>query len=210
MKKKLLLVGGGGHCASVLDAAIRSDAFDEIGIVDCDISEFVGMPIDVVGSDNELKSLYQQGWNYAFVSVGSVGNTALRRKLVEKITNEGFIIPIICDPSAQISDYADIGKGTFVGKNAVINSRSLIGDFAIINTSAIVEHDCTIGDYVHVSPGTTICGNVCIGEDSHIGANSTIIQGIKIGKSCIIGAGAVVIHNILDNDKEVGNPSHKI
>ena len=34
MNKKILLVGGGGHCQSVLDSLLELDQFSAIGIID--------------------------------------------------------------------------------------------------------------------------------------------------------------------------------
>ena len=39
MGNKLLLIGGGGHCHSVLDSIISSGKYDEIGIID-EINDF--------------------------------------------------------------------------------------------------------------------------------------------------------------------------
>ena len=36
MGKKLLLIGGGGHCRSVLDSVLAANAFEGIGIIDPD------------------------------------------------------------------------------------------------------------------------------------------------------------------------------
>lgn len=207
--KNILLVGGGGHCASVADALIKTGNYKKIGIVDTK-EESLFDEIPVVGTDDDLPELQKAGYNYSFISVGSIGNVILRRKLFSLVLNLKFEIPNIIDPSAEISQHATLGKGIFVGKNAVINAQSNIGDAAIINTGAVVEHDCEIGAFAHISPGATLCGNVKIGTDSHVGAGSVVIQGLHIGKRVIIGAGTVVIHDIEDDCTVVGNPGKVI
>lgn len=207
MKKKLVLIGGGGHCKSVLDTAVRMNCFDEIVITDPNIE--LGKHIwghIVVGSDDCLEELYQRGFKYAFITVGSINYNPLRKKIAEKISSLGFVFPVIHDPSALISDTAIIGDGTFIGKNVVINAETIIGKHCIINTNAVIEHECYIGDFSHISVGTILCGAVNIGENCIIGSNSTVIQCLHVGNNSVIGAGSVVITNIPSNCTAVGVP----
>ena len=207
MANNLVLIGGGGHCKSVLDAAIKMGLFDEIVITDSDIeagTEIFGCK--VVGTDDELPRLRSEGFNNAFITIGSIESTALRRKLVEKIEKLGFKFATIIDPSATISEHAFVGSGSFIGKNVVVNADAVVGSHCIINTGSIVEHECKVGDFTHISVGSILCGNTEIGEDSLIGEGSTIIQGIKVGSHSIIGAGSVVVKDIHSNAKAYGNP----
>ena len=203
--KRLLLIGGGGHCKSVLDCALSMACFDEIGIVDRDLL-VSALGIHVVGSDDDLPRLKNEGWTDAFVSVGSIGDTNLRRRLYQIIKDLDFVIPTIIDPSAVVGRKTEIGEGVFIGKQAVINAGASIGVCAIINTGAIIEHDCRIGAFSHISPGGILCGQVIVGDDSHIGAGTVVRQSISIGDNTLIGAGSVVIKDVPNNSKAYGNP----
>ena len=212
MGKKLLLIGGGGHCHSVIDSVINVGIYNEIGVVAKDQDNYNALKDDtllapyLVGTDENLTKLFESGWNCAFITLGSVGNTGGRRILYRNLSDLGFEIPIIIDPSAVVSCWATIEKGVYIGKRAIINAGSKVGACAIINTGTIVEHDCVIGNFAHISPGTTLCGQVSIGNDSHIGAGSVVRQCINIGLSSMIGAGSVVVKDIPDNVKAYGNP----
>lgn len=209
MKKKILLVGGGGHCHSVLDSLLSLDEYDEIGIVEREGVSNIGSPflgIYVVGTDGDLPQLFSEGWNEAVVTLGSVGNTAGRRKIYKHLEEIGFKLPVVIDKSAVIARDVMIEDGAYIGKNTVVNSGSSIGVCAIINTGTIVEHNCEIGDFVHISPGATVCGNVTIGSDSHIGAGTTVIQQISVGHHTLVGAGSVVVRDIPAGVKAYGNP----
>lgn len=212
MENKLLLIGGGGHCHSVIDSVLSAGLYTEIGVVAKDQDNYNELKDDVllapylVGTDESLRKLYESGWNFAFITLGSVGNTKGRRALYKTILELGFEIPIIIDPSAIVSTKATVEKGVFIGKRAVINAGSKVGSCAIINTGTIIEHDCIIGDFVHISPGATLCGQVSIGDDSHIGAGSVVRQCINIGSNSLVGAGSVVVKNVPDNVKAYGNP----
>lgn len=212
MDKKILLIGGGGHCHSVLDSLISSKRYEQIGIVARDANNYYELKNDtliqeyLVGTDSDLPSLYSQRWSCAFVTLGSIGNPSGRIRIYGDLKKIGFSVPIISDLTATVSQSSDINQGVFVGKKAVINAGSSVGECSIINTGAIVEHDCDIGAFCHVSPGAVICGNVKIGDNSHIGAGALIRQGIVIGKNVLIGAGSVVVKNIPDNVTAYGNP----
>ena len=135
MNKNLLLIGGGGHAKSVIDSLSFSKAYNKIGIVDN--SQEIGSSIngiEVVGKDANLKKLRHEGYTHAFVTVGSVGSTVLRRKLTNLILENDFLIPNIIDKTANISDLANIGYGNFIGKFTIINANVKIGNNNIMNS----------------------------------------------------------------------------
>lgn len=207
MIRKLLLIGGGGHCKSIIDSLIGCNTYVRIGIVEKsrnNYSPILGIP--VVGIDEDLEKLKRKGYTDAFVSLGSIGNPSSRKKMFGLISSLGFDIPNIIDNSAVISRKSTMGRGLFIGKHAVVNVGSVLGDGVIINSSATIEHDCTIGAFAHVSPGVVLCGNVTIGEDAHIGAGSIVRQQVKVGKNAIVGMGSIVLHDVPNSMIAYGNP----
>ncbi len=205
MSKKIVLIGGGGHCKSVLDTLLRNNEYDEIVITDNDI------PVDtqimgcrVAGNDDVLPNLLASGFADAFITVGSIKSTKLRHILFEKANNIGFNLPNVIDKSSVVSDYAKLGNGIFIGKCAVVNADATIGDAAIINTCSVIEHECSVGAFSHVSVAAKLCGNVKVGNDSLVGAGSVVIQGVEIGNNAIIGAGSTVITDVEDSSTRVG------
>lgn len=208
--KKILLLGGGGHCKSVLDTLYKISLYDEIGVID--IPQAIDSKIldtKIIGSDNDLQSLYEEGYQNAFITVGSIGNPSLRIKLYHQLEKIGFHIPNVIDPSAIVSPYIKIGSGNFIGKNAIVNADAIIENGTIINTSSIVEHDCKVGSFAHLSPNSLICGNVTVGENVHIGASATVIQNVEIIDNAIIGAGSVVVQSISEEGIYYGVPASK-
>lgn len=205
--KRMLLVGGGGHCRSVLDCLRRIGTYETFGIIDQEgtlHSSRFGVPI--TGSDADLPELFAGGWTSAVIALGSIGNPERRQALFERLKIIGFSLPPVVDPSALIGYEAIVKEGAFIGKGTVVNVGAQIGCCAIINTGAVVEHDCTIGNFVHVSPGCTLCGGVAVGENTHVGAGSVVRQQVQIGRNCLIGAGSVVVSSIPDGAEAYGNP----
>lgn len=201
----LVLIGGGGHCKSVLDSLYTNNQYDNIVILDAQLKKnSTIMGVQVFGGDESLAYLYKHGYKNAFISVGSIKTCEIRKKIYSNAKNIGFNFPSIIDSTAAVSDFSKISQGVFVGKNAVINAGAIIDSFSIINSGSIVEHDCKIGEFCHVSVGAVLCGNVMVGNESFIGANSTIIQGKVIGKNTVIGAGSQILHNVPDGNTVYG------
>ena len=190
------LYGAGGHCKVIIDIIDslekRVDAvFDD----NINISSILNIPV------SQWKIEYQTQHKNILISIG---NNKIRKKISETIT-ANFISLI--HPSAIVSKYATIGKGTVVMANAVINAGATIGKHCIVNTAAVIEHDCILEDFVHISPNTTITGSVTIGEGTHIGAGAIVLPNIKIGKSVTVGAAAVVLKDVPDFATVIGNPA---
>lgn len=207
MGYKLVLVGGGGHCKSVLDTVLSLHKYDEIVITDGAAKAgdtILGIP--VVGDDSYLPELFDKGFTDAFITVGSVGNTFVRRKIYANLKKIGFNIPNIIDKTAVVSESAVLGEGNFVGKNAVISVLARVGNNCIINTAAVVDHECKVGDFVRVSAVGVLCGGVTVGDDTHIGAGTTVRHQITIGKNSLIGIGSTVVKDIPDGVVAYGNP----
>ena len=83
--ERLLLVGAGGHCRSVIDSIDREYYFD---IVIVDVPEMVGrevFSIPVVGTDTDIDSLFADGYRLAVLTVGSVGHPDKRIYLSRKM-----------------------------------------------------------------------------------------------------------------------------
>jgi sugar O-acyltransferase (sialic acid O-acetyltransferase NeuD family) len=205
--KKLLLVGAGGHCRSVIDSIDR-EYYSDIVIVD--VPEMVGrevFSIPVVGTDNDIDSLFADGYRLAVISVGSIGHPDKRIDLSRKMKKIGYQFPSVIDPTAIISkSNTFIEEGVFIGKGVIINTGVRIGSFSIINTGSIIDHDCIMGQFVHISPGVRMSGGIHIYDNVHIGIGSTLVQSISIGKNTIIGAGSVVISDIQDDVTAFGVP----
>src|SRR5690625_2724902 len=211
MNKKILLIGGGGHCSSVLDSLLETKEYSEIGIIDKKEKlghKILGVPI--IGSDEDLPNFYQSGYKYAFITLGSIGDTSLRVKLFKNLEKIGFLIPNIIDKTAVVSKRTNIENGIFVGKKTIINAGTSVQKGSIINTGSIIEHDNEIGEFSHIAPGVVLCGDVVIGQNTHIGARAVIRQQVKVGSNTMVGTGSNVLTDIKSNVVAYGNPCKEV
>jgi len=206
-KKKIILIGGGGHCKVVISILKKLDKFEIAGIVDNYKSGSLISGIKIIGTDDDLRDIYKSGIHNALITVGSIKDNTKRYRLFKMAREIGYNFPVIISPEAIVDESVKIDEGTVIMQGSIINIDSSIGKNCIINTGAIIEHNCKIGNHCHIAPGAHISGAVNIGELSFTGIGATLIQAIKIGKNVIIGAGSVVIKDIPDNVIAVGNPA---
>jgi sugar O-acyltransferase (sialic acid O-acetyltransferase NeuD family) len=189
--EKIIILGNSGHARSLTDAIERQGKYKIAGYVVNDETE-TKLNYPIIGKDCDLQGIFNSGINKAAMGIGYLGKSDIRERLYIQLKNIGFKLPVICDPSAIISENTVIGEGAFIGKGAIVNANARIGNMCIINTGAIVEHDCVVDDFSHIAVGTVLCGGVKVGKSTLIGANSTVIQEINIPDKSIIGAGMTI------------------
>lgn len=190
--ENILLVGFGGHARSVADCIERRHKYRILGYTDVESRD---SKYKYLGTDTVFKEYFEQGVRNAALGIGYIGKGVLREQLYEKLKDIGYNLPIICDPSAIISENAQIGEGTFIGKGAIVNTKAQIGKMAIINTMALVEHESIVGDFCHIAVGAILCGQVKVEKGVFVGANATILQCMNIPSGVIIPAGEIVRRN---------------
>jgi len=190
--KSIILIGGGGHCKSVIDVIEQEGQFEIAGIVDK--TRGLGFDIlgySVIGDDSDLDDLAKK-YQYALVTVGQIKSPLLRIRLYELAEKSGFILPSIVSPRAYISKYSMVGKGTVIMHDVFINANTKIGDNCIINSKALIEHDCSISNHCHISTNTTINGGVKVESGCFIGSGVTTKESIIIGENSFIKAGSLI------------------
>jgi sugar O-acyltransferase (sialic acid O-acetyltransferase NeuD family) len=205
MTKELAIVGASGH-----------------GKVIADIAEQLGFTVKFYDDAYPAKS-HIEHWpihgtcadlikvtNTCLVAadvVVAIGNNDIRLQKILLLHQNNFNLITLIHPTAIISKYATIAKGTVVFAGAVINAFAKVGQGCIINTSAVVEHDCKIGDFTHICPNAALAGGVTVGTKSWVGIGSQVRQLITIGDNCLIGAGSTVVKNIPNNVTAFGSPA---
>lgn len=195
----LLLVGGGGHCKSIIDVIENSSRFTVRGIVQPKTNEntsLLGYPI--LGEDADIPELLSNG-NDALVTVGQIKTPDIRKRLYDLMIRLKASLPVLVSDKSYVSRHSELGNGTVVMHGAIINAAARINVNTIINSMALIEHDVMIGEHCHISTGTRVNGGVQIGDGSFIGSGVIIHQGIRIGTKCIISAGSVVSKDLPDN-----------
>ncbi len=203
--KPLILVGGGGHCKSVMEAA-ESAGYSILGVLD--MPENVGKSIlstKVIGTDDDIPAYVDKA--EFLITVGFIKNPAIRIKIYNRIKEAGGKLAIVVASTAYVSKYATLGEGTVVLHQAFVNADAKVGCNVILNTSTNIEHDAVIGNQCHISTGTMVNGECCVGERCFIGSQSVLANCITVGDDIIVSAGSFVRKSITEKGIYAGNPA---
>ncbi len=190
MKEKIVLIGGGGHCHSVIDVIEAQGNYEILGIVD--VKENIGKKVlgyEIIGCDDDLQTIFKN-CNNAVVTIGQIKSNQIRVQIYNKLKQIGFKLPVIISPLAYASKHSFIGEGTVIMHHALINANAKIGKNCIINTKALIEHDCVVEDNCHISTGAILNGGVVVKENSFIGSNAVSKEYIIV--SGFVKAGSIV------------------
>jgi len=189
MNKSVVIIGAGGHGKVIADIVLSSGDI-VAGFLDdrCKEKSICGFPM--LGRISN----YKKYKDYSMFIV-AIGNAEIRQKIVLELFDVRWYTAI--HPTAIISRIeTNIGYGTAIMANAVINPGTSIGNHCIINTGAVVEHDNVIEDYVHISVGAKLAGTVYVCKYTWIGIGAVVSNNLKICESCVVRAGATVVENI--------------
>lgn len=193
---RLVLIGGGGHARSCVDAIGSAEGIEIVGILER--PEFVGtrvLGVPVIGTDDDIPDLVKDGTAF-LIAVGQIGTPEPRQRLFSRLKGLGARLPAIVAPTAYVSPHARIGEGTIVMNMAVVGPSASIGDNCIVNSRALVEHDVAVGDHCHISTGALINGSCRIGSGVFVGSGAIVRDGVSIAEGTFIPMGARITRDI--------------
>jgi acetyltransferase EpsM len=204
---RLLIIGAGGHAHVVADAIGRLARAGEnlsiVGLLD-DAPSLHGTTVlgcPVLGSTATIGGIAHDA------CVLAVGNNNVRRELFARLQEAGERFATIVHPTAVVGGGVEIGAGTFVAAQVVLNPLARVGDNVIVNTAAVIEHHCVVGDHAHVAPGARLGGQASVEEGVLVGIGATVMPGCSVGAWSTVGAGSVVHRPVAPNCVVVGVPA---
>jgi UDP-perosamine 4-acetyltransferase len=191
-RRKLILLGAGGHAKVVLEA-LNSSGITPAACLDPDArlhgTALLGVPVE--GGDERLAG-HPPASAALVLGVGAPRPGKLRKALFERYRAQGYAFPPVVAASALCAESVTLGAGAQVLTRAVVHPGSSVGENAIVNTGAIVEHDCAVGAHAHIAPGVVLCGGVRVGAEAFVGAGAVLLPGVRVGRGALVAAGVVV------------------
>ena len=207
MKKNIYVLGVGHNTPVFIDYALDSGyTIGGLYHYSSDYNTAIDCGYEILGSFDDLFAMDIAGKNFLL----SMGDMKIRKKLTEKILNNGGLLPSIIHPSAVISRYADISKqGVVIGPFSNIQANTIISSNTIILSGVIICHNNTIGSYCFIADGaligayTVIENNVFFGQ----GALSISDKVRNIKKHTIVGARALLTNSTQEDSIMYGLPA---
>jgi len=196
----LLILGAGGHAKTLIDLVRQTHHYSLIGLVADPLPptpDVLGVP--VLGGEELLPNLHEQGFRLIANGVGSPHRNRTRQEIFVRLADYGFTCPTLVHSRAAVEPSAVLGPGVQVLGMAFVGSHVRVGFGAIVNLGAIASHDCVIGDFAHVAAGAVLSGCVEVGTGALIGAGASVASGVKIGEWAQIGMGAQIEADVPPN-----------
>jgi len=191
-KKEIILIGGGGHCKSVIDVIETEGKFQISGIIDIPEkkgSEVFGYPI--IGTDDDIEALAKKIGNF-FITLGFVNPDNKRFELYSKVKRMNIMLPVIVSPFAYVAKDVKIGEGSIIMHHVLLNRNCEIGANCIINNKALIEHDAIVENHCHIATAAVINGGVKVGQKSFVGSGAVTKQNVIIPHNSFIKANSIV------------------
>ncbi|HEP0307585.1 NeuD/PglB/VioB family sugar acetyltransferase [Providencia rettgeri] len=187
--KKLILIGGGGHCRSCIDVIESTKQFEIVGILDhkSKFNQSI-LKYKIIGSDDDIDVYVDKGY-YFIITIGQIETHTIRKEIYDLLLSKKANIATIISPLAYVSPYAKVEKGCIIMHHSIVNANARVLENCIINTKATIEHDSIIEAHCHISTGAIINGSVIVSEGTFFGSNSVCIQNTITKKADFIKAG---------------------
>jgi sugar O-acyltransferase (sialic acid O-acetyltransferase NeuD family) len=198
--KKRMIIFGLGDFARIAHFYFRHDSDWEV--VAYSVTEefrkedrFMGVPVVPF---EKLTSSHPPGEFAVFVGVAYSRINKARTEIFEKVRRLGYSTPAyVCSRATTWPDL-DVGEGSFIFENNVIQPFVKIGSNTVLWSGNHIGHDSILGNNIFIASHVVISGNCRVGDNTFIGVNATVRDGITIGRECVIGAGALILKDAPD------------
>lgn len=187
MKKRLLIVGAGGHGRSVAEAATASGVFDVVGFLD-DSSPSLDRVwyLPVFGATSELADFLGR----AEVAIVAIGNNRLRKELQTRLVSVGFEVVSVLHPRAIVSPSAVVAPGCSIMAGAIVGTEAQLGEGVIVNCGAVVDHHCRVESFGHLGVNASMAGGSVLGLEAWMQAGSALGYQVQVDAGAVLMPGS--------------------
>lgn len=204
MSERVAIFGTGGFAREV--ACLMHDLGRGDDIAAFHEPDDVFQPRTLLGVEVQPQSAFDATKHRAVIGIGT---PKVRQKVAEELPSETAFATLV-HPTAVISQWVEVGRGTVICAGAVLTCQISLGAHCHLNLNITIGHDCTFGDYCTVAPGTNVSGNCSFGDRVDVGTQASFRQGLSICSDVVVGMGAVVVKDIVDPGTYVGVPAKKV
>jgi sugar O-acyltransferase (sialic acid O-acetyltransferase NeuD family) len=206
--KDLIIIGAGNVGGFlVYNQNLFAEKYNLLGFLDDDVNklgkEFYGL--QVIGNTEHLFTMKKD----VAVVIG-IGFPKAKRKVFEKVKDNGNEFPSFIANNAWLSNSVSVGKGVILYPGVSINYETVVEDFVIMNMNCAIGHNCHISKFSALAPGVNLAGFTKLEEAVDMGIGSATKQNIIVGRDAVIGGQAMLVKNVEPETKVAGVPGKVI
>lgn len=211
MKKKVLIMGGGGNASVIAyamqDAIIRGDKSAEFcGFInDRDkVDEIDGFP--VIAGLKDIPRLLDDGY-YFINTIGKIGFQKERIELIESLNIPSERYYTFIHPMAYVAPNVQLGHGCVIMPHVSIQPNTVMGNHCRVMINAIIGHNNSIGNHCFFAAHACVGGYLKIGDGVFVSLNATIREFLTLNNYSTLGMGSVLTKDMQENEIWIGNPA---
>lgn len=187
-KKKLIIVGAGGHGRAVAEAALLAGWAEVVFVDDGYPAQQTSGLWPIVADTQSLPALIKRG-DHVIVAIG---NQATRKRLFDTARAAGATMVTVIHPRAWVSADADVGEGTAIMAGAIVGIQAKLGVGTIVNANATVDHDAVLGDFAHLGVGVQLAGGVIVGDSAWLQAGACAGYRVNVPPATVVAPGTAL------------------
>lgn len=205
--KQLIFLGTNSVLERFIEACERQQQ-PIAGIIDSDwfgnCESFAGLPILDTQTVFETDPLKYQDYVF-FIGTNfhpdGGRDIAKRRTLIDIVRRHNLPCINLIDPLSQVSRFATLGSGIFVGAHVIVEPHAVINDFVTMWGQNTIGHRCLIGENTVIQRGSTV--DVVAGANAYVGIGSWVFdqEVLHIGNNSIIDPCLHVARHVQDNER---------
>lgn len=197
-----IVIAGNTLSAEIMYSYLEyDDRYEVVGFtVDRDFlkeSKFHGLDVTPI---EELDQKYSKGEVKIILGVGYSDLNRTRQKIFVQLKDLGFKIETYIHPLARIYNKNQIGEGSIILANSVIEPFSTVGENCVIWANCTIGHHSTIESHCWIASGSVVAGEATIKTNSFLGVNVTIANKVKVGEFNVIGGSTFISKDTNQNE----------
>jgi sugar O-acyltransferase (sialic acid O-acetyltransferase NeuD family) len=191
--ERILILGGGGGAALVLDILSDTVLQQAIGILD-NSPEIIGtdlMGVPVIGNfDLAIKLWHEKKFDALISTV--VKDIADRAAIFERFTQIGIPFTNVIASTANVRKKCQLGTGNLVVHGSYIATGVILGNNNFLAAGTYIEHHSIVGNHCTFGPRTSLSGRVKVADRVKFGTHVAVEPFIEIGTESVIASGVVL------------------
>jgi len=125
--------------------------------------------------------------------VVAIANTAVRRKIIQKLMSHSFRFPNIIHPKVSLGINIKIGEGNIIQPNTTLTCDVSIGNFNIINSNCVLSHDTEILNFCTIHSASVITAPTLIKDNTFLGVNVVISTPTVVQEDTVLPSKSSII-----------------